>query len=136
MIGFKPASEQAQRALEAKFDAQLNANDLRAWMERMSSAPNHLGSAHDKANADFILAKFKEAGWDARIETFYVAYPTPKTVSVEMVAPTSHKATLTEGPVPGDRTSTTSDTGPTTRSPSSPSSCAPPYPSPSFPRPG
>ena len=106
MIGFKPASEQAQRALEAKFDAQLNANDLRAWMERMSSAPNHLGSAHDKANADFILAKFKEAGWDARIETFYVAYPTPKTVSVEMVAPTSHKATLTEGPVPGDRTST------------------------------
>lgn len=106
MIGFKPASEQAQRALEAKFDAQLNANDLRAWMERMSSAPNHVGSPHDKANADFILSKFKEAGWDARIETFYVLYPTPKTVSVEMVAPTSHKATLTEAPVAGDRTST------------------------------
>ncbi len=106
MIGFKPASEQAERALEAKFDASLNANDLRTWMERMSSAPNHLGSPHDKVNADFILAKFKEFGWDARIETYYVAYPTPKTVSVEMVAPTTHKATMTEGPVAGDRTST------------------------------
>ena len=106
MIGFKPASEQAQRALEAKFDAALDAKDLRGWMERMSSAPNHVGSPHDKANADFILSKFKEFGWDARIETFYVLYPTPKTVSVEMVAPTSHKATMSEGPVPGDRTST------------------------------
>ena len=106
MIGFRPASEQAQRALEAKFDAGINASDLRAWMERMSSAPNHVGSPHDKANADFILSKFKEWGWDARIETFYVLYPTPKTVSVEMVAPTSHKATMFEGPVAGDRTST------------------------------
>ncbi|MHB1204052.1 MAG: transferrin receptor-like dimerization domain-containing protein [Rhodospirillaceae bacterium] len=106
MIGFKPANAQAQRALEAKFDAGINASDLRGWMERMSSAPNHVGSPHDKVNADFILSKFKEWGWDAHIETFYVLYPTPKTVSVEMVAPTSHKATMSEGPVTGDRTST------------------------------
>lgn len=105
MIGFKAASEQAQRALEAKFDAGLNPADLRAWMERMSAAPNHVGAPHNKANADFILSKFKEWGWDARIETFYVLYPTPKTVSVEMVAPTLHKATMSEGPVAGDRTS-------------------------------
>src|SRR4051812_27897582 len=72
MIGFKPDTEQAQRALEAKFDAGIKASDLRDWMERMSSAPNHVGSPHDKANADFILSKFKEWGWDAHIETFYV----------------------------------------------------------------
>lgn len=106
MIGFKSANEQAQRALEARFDAGLNANDLRTWMQQMSSAPNHLGSPHDKVNADFILAKFKEWGWDARIETYYVMYPTPKVVSVDMVAPTMHRSTMSELAVPGDRTST------------------------------
>ena len=106
MIGFKPDTETAERALEAKFDTMINPADHRAWMQQMSSAPNHVGSPHDKANADFILSKFKEWGWDAHIETFYVLYPTPKNISVEMVAPTSFKATLSEKPIEGDRTST------------------------------
>lgn len=106
MIGFKPDNEQAQRALEAKFDAALNPADNKNWLLQMSSAPNHVGSPHDKINADFILSKFKEWGWDARIETFYVMYPTPKTISIEMIAPSNHKVTLSEPPIAGDRTST------------------------------
>ena len=50
-------------------------------------------------------AKFKEWGWDARIETFYVLYPTPKSESLELVAPVPYKARLLEPPVAGDRTS-------------------------------
>ena len=104
--GFSSAAAAAEMQLEQRFDSDLSAADLRAWLEQMTSAPNHVGSPHDKANAEFELAKFKEWGWDASIETFSVLYPTPKEVSVELVAPTHFKATLTEPPIEGDRTST------------------------------
>jgi N-acetylated-alpha-linked acidic dipeptidase len=106
MTGFSPADVAAEAQLEQRFDADLSAADLRAWLKQMSSAPNHVGSPHDKANAEFELAKFKEWGWDASIETFSVLYPTPKEVSVELIAPTHFKARLSEPPIEGDATST------------------------------
>ena len=50
-------------------------------------------------------SKFREWGWDASIETFSVLYPTPREVSVELVAPTHFTARLTEPPIAGDSTS-------------------------------
>jgi N-acetylated-alpha-linked acidic dipeptidase len=104
--GFSSGAAAAEIRLEQRFDADLSAADLRAWMQQMSSAPNHVGSAHDKANAEFQLAKFREWGWDASIETFSVLYPTPREVSVELIAPTHFKALLSEPPIEGDSTST------------------------------
>jgi N-acetylated-alpha-linked acidic dipeptidase len=103
--GFSPAAANTELQLEQKFDADLSAADLRAWMQQMSSEPNHVGSAHDKANAEFELAKFKEWGWDASIETFSVLYPTPREVLVELIEPTHFKARLSEPPIEGDSTS-------------------------------
>jgi N-acetylated-alpha-linked acidic dipeptidase len=103
--GFSAAGASAETLLEQRFDAALSAADLRAWMEQMSSEPNHVGSAHDKANAEFELKKFREWGWDASIETFSVLYPTPREVAVELVAPTHFTARLTEPPIAGDSTS-------------------------------
>jgi len=104
--GFSGAAVAAEVQLEKRFDADLSAADLRGWMQQMSSAPNHVGSAHDKANAEFQLAKFREWGWDASIETFSVLYPTPREVSVELIAPSHFKARLSEPPIAGDSTST------------------------------
>jgi N-acetylated-alpha-linked acidic dipeptidase len=104
--GFSSGTAAAELQLEQRFDADLSAADLRAWMQQMASAPNHVGSAHDKANAEFQLAKFREWGWDAAIESFSVLYPTPREVSVELVAPTHFKARLSEPPIEGDSTST------------------------------
>jgi N-acetylated-alpha-linked acidic dipeptidase len=104
--GFSSGAAAAEMRLEQRFDADLSAAELRAWMQQMSSAPNHVGSAHDKANAEFQLAKFREWGWDASIETFSVLYPTPREVSVELIAPTHFKARLSEPPIAGDSTST------------------------------
>jgi N-acetylated-alpha-linked acidic dipeptidase len=73
--------------LEKTFDASISSQDQLGWLKEMSSAPNHVGSPHDKANAEFILARFKEWGWDAHIETFHVLYPTPISTTIEMVAP-------------------------------------------------
>jgi len=103
--GFSAAGAAAESRLEQRFDADLSAADLRSWLEQMSSEPNHVGSVHDKANAEFELKKFREWGWDASIETFTVLYPTPREVSVELVAPTHFAARLTEPPVAGDGTS-------------------------------
>ena len=47
------------------------------WLKRLASEPNQVGSPHDKANAEWVLAQFKSWGWDAHIETFEVLYPTP-----------------------------------------------------------
>jgi N-acetylated-alpha-linked acidic dipeptidase len=105
MQGFSVAGAAAETELEQRFDADLSAAELRAWMQQMSSEPNHVGSAHDKANAEFELKKFLEWGWSASIETFSVLYPTPREVTVEMVAPTRFVARLTEPPIAGDSTS-------------------------------
>ena len=105
MQGFTAASAQTESALEARFDAGLSAKEMKGWLERMSSEPNQIGSPHDKANAEFMLEQFKKWGWDASIETFYVLYPTPKRELVELVAPSHYRATLTEPPIAGDRTS-------------------------------
>ena len=80
------------QALEQSFDALISSNDQLGWLQQMSSEPNHVGSPHDKANAEFELAMFKQWGWDAHIEQFDVLYPTPISTTLELIAPT--RATL------------------------------------------
>ncbi len=109
MQGFSPSGAVLESRLEQRFDAGLSGADMRAWMERMASAPNHVGSAHDKANADFILQKFREWGWSATIEQFSVLYPTPRAEVLELVEPTHFVAKLREPAVPGDATSRQTD---------------------------
>jgi N-acetylated-alpha-linked acidic dipeptidase len=103
--GFSAVGSARELRAEKQFDAALDPQQLRAWLKSMSSAPNHVGSAHDQANANFMLEEFKSWGWDAHIETFYVLYPTPRSMTLEMIAPTSFKATLREVPIAGDTTS-------------------------------
>jgi N-acetylated-alpha-linked acidic dipeptidase len=91
--------------VERQFDASLNAAEMAAWMKTMAAEPNHVGSPHNKANAEMVLAQFRDWGWDARIETFEVLYPTPISQTLELVGAEPFKATLTEAPIPGDETS-------------------------------
>jgi N-acetylated-alpha-linked acidic dipeptidase len=99
-----PATDDAH-AREAAFDASISSDDQTAWLKDMSSAPNHVGSPHDKANAEKVLAQFKSWGWDAHIETFQVLYPTPISTTLEMIAPTRVTLGGQEPPIPGDPTS-------------------------------
>src|SRR5262249_48629922 len=74
-------------------------------MKRLSERPHHVGSPYDKENAEWILSKFKEWGFDAHIETFDVLFPTPKIRVLEMVEPTKFTAKLEEPVVADDPTS-------------------------------
>jgi N-acetylated-alpha-linked acidic dipeptidase len=105
MLGFSASDAIAQQRLEQRFDALLDPADQRAWLKQMSSAPNQVGTPHDKANAEFMLAKFREWGWDAHIETFSVLYPTPQKVALQLLGPHPYTAALSEPTVAGDATS-------------------------------
>src|SRR5579862_8000947 len=96
LSGYSPSSSQAERDWETKFRAVPDPANLREYMKRLSARPHHVGSPYDKDNAEWILARFKEWGWDAHIETFNVLFPTPKVRVVEMVSPTKFTAKLEE----------------------------------------
>src|SRR6185437_14161682 len=87
-----------QASLESSFDAGIDPDEMRHWLRQMSSEPNHVGSPHDKANAEWELAQFKKFGWQAHIETFEVLYPTPISESVELLGAQPHQAALQERP--------------------------------------
>ena len=95
-----PASD--SQALEKSFDALISPADQQQWLQQMSSEPNHVGSPHDKANAEMELALFKQWGWDAHIEQFDVLYPTPISTTLELVAPEHVDARRTGAAGPED----------------------------------
>jgi N-acetylated-alpha-linked acidic dipeptidase len=108
-IAFAAPPSSGQAEVERNFDALIHPSDLRDWMKLLASQPNHVGSPHDKANANQILAWFKEWGWDARIERFWVLYPTPISETFELAGPKPFKATLQEPPIPGDSSATATE---------------------------
>ena len=85
LYGFSAQSSQSERQWEEKLRAIPNPENLRAYMQRLSAHPHHVGSPYDKDNAEWILGKFKEFGLDAHIEQFDVLFPTPKERAVELV---------------------------------------------------
>src|SRR5207249_2846930 len=103
--GYSADAAKVEREWEAKFRAIPSPDSLREYMRHLAARPHHVGSPYDKANAEWILAKFKSFGLDAQIETFDVLFPTPKERVVELVAPTKFVAKLQEPAVPGDPTS-------------------------------
>src|SRR2546421_2351058 len=103
--GYSADAAKVEREWEAKFRAIPSPDSLREYMRHLAARPHHVGSPYDKANAEWILAKFKEWGLDAQIETFDVLFPTPKERLVELLEPARYTAKLQEPPGPGDPTS-------------------------------
>ena len=103
--GFSTEAAKTQRDWEAKFRAIPDPANLRAYMERLTKRPHHVGSAYDKDNAEWLLSKFKEFGLDAKIENFDVLFPTPKERLLEMTEPTKYTAKIAEPVVSQDPTS-------------------------------
>ena len=105
MLGFSPENARNQIALEARFDAALRAENLRAWLKRLSARPHHLGSRYNKENADFIAAQFRSWGYQTALEEFHVLFPTPKTRIVQMTSPERYTLKLHEPELKEDATS-------------------------------
>jgi N-acetylated-alpha-linked acidic dipeptidase len=102
--GYTTDDSQTERQWEAKFRSLPSPEKQKEYMRRLSARPHHVGSPYDKDNAEWILARFKEWGLDAHIETFDVLFPTPKEVRLEMVEPRKFQAKLAEPAIAVDPT--------------------------------
>jgi N-acetylated-alpha-linked acidic dipeptidase len=105
LVGYSAQDSATERATEKSFRDGIVASNIRDNMQRLSARPHNVGSPYDKDNAEWILARFKDWGFDAHIETFNVLFPTPKERVVELVAPVQYRAKLQEPPVAVDPTS-------------------------------
>ena len=103
--GFSDGDAKIQKKLETRYDSLLKAPDIDYFVKTLSAHPHHLGSVGDKNNVEFILQKYREWGFDARIDTFYALFPTPKTRLLEAMSPIKYKAVLQEPALKEDRTS-------------------------------
>ncbi len=110
LFGYSAESSRAERQWEEKLRAIPSPDNLRAYMQKLSARPHHVGSPADKDNADWIAAKFKEFGLDTHIEQFDVLFPTPKERLVELVeGGPKFVAKLKEPALPQDPTSNQQD---------------------------
>jgi N-acetylated-alpha-linked acidic dipeptidase len=100
--GFSAQAARVQAEWETKFRAIPSRDSLRSYMRHLSARPHALGSPYDKANAEWLRDRLASWGWDAKLETFDVLFPTPLERVVELVAPRQFRARLNEPEVTGD----------------------------------
>jgi N-acetylated-alpha-linked acidic dipeptidase len=102
--GYTTAGSQTERQWEAKFRSLPSPEKQKEYMRRLKARPHHVGSPYDKDNAEWILAKFKEWGLGAHIETFDVLFPRPKEIKLEMIEPQKFVAKLSAPAIAVDPT--------------------------------
>jgi N-acetylated-alpha-linked acidic dipeptidase len=105
IVGFAPARVSGQLDLERRLDDGIDPAELLEWNATMTPRPHHAGSPQARANAEWLLERFREWGFEAEIETFHVLFPTPRVRELELVAPTRYRARLQEDVIPEDPTS-------------------------------
>ena len=106
LLGYSSETSEKEKQWEQKFRDGIVPENIRENMRRLSARPHHVGSPYDKDNAEWILSKFKDWGFDAHIETFNVLFPTPNQRLLELLEPTKFTAKLAEPALSVDPTST------------------------------
>ncbi len=103
--GFTEKTTAKQQQLEQQYDAQLSTKRIDQTVKELSAMPHHLGSKGGNEVVQSIYNKFKQWGWDVKIETYQVLFPSPQTRVLEMIQPTQYKALLSEPALKEDGTS-------------------------------
>ena len=103
--GFNADRSAKQLEVEKKFDQLLNPADQDKWMQFLTSKPHHAGSAHGKANAEFMASLFRQWGYETELVSYHVLFPTPKFRNLELLGSQPYKARLDEPLLKEDRTS-------------------------------
>jgi N-acetylated-alpha-linked acidic dipeptidase len=111
--GFSAEQAREESAWEQKMRAIPQPDLMRTYQADLASAPHHVGSPKDRANAEWLLEKFRSFGLQSSIEEFQVLYPTPKERLVELVSPQRYTARLQEPAIPEDPNSSDSGQLPT-----------------------
>lgn len=83
--GFRDVA--AEQKIEEKFMAVPDPRLAEAHLRTLTQAPHIAGSPEDKATAEFVAGKFREAGLDTTIVEYKVWFNYPKEIRVDMTAP-------------------------------------------------
>lgn len=103
MLGFSPASAAKEHATENQLLGLSSPQQIRAFHRYLTSEPHPAGSKRNNDLAKWVAQKWKEQGLeDVQIHEYDVLNSTPRSVLVEMVAPTHFRASLREDAYPQD----------------------------------
>jgi N-acetylated-alpha-linked acidic dipeptidase len=102
--GFSASSLPAQQSTERRLLRYPSAERIQADHRFLTAQPHVAGTPRDRELAEWTAAEWRKAGLeDVRIIEHEVLLPFAEEVSVEMLAPTSWRATLREEPIAGDK---------------------------------
>jgi len=85
IFGFRDAS--AETAAEARFLAAPDAKFAEEHLRTLTKDPHMAGTPEDKATADYVAQKFRDAGLDTEIVEYKVWINYPQEISVSLTAP-------------------------------------------------
>ncbi len=99
--GFAHADE--ERALESRFLAVPDRRLAQEHLRILTQAPHMAGTPEDKATADYVAQKFREAGLSTEIVEYKIWMNYPAEISVDVTAPANvHMHGPTREHVAGD----------------------------------
>jgi N-acetylated-alpha-linked acidic dipeptidase len=85
ITGFRDVN--AERAIEKKFMAVPDPKLAEEHLRILTQVPHIAGSPEDKATAEYVASKFREAGLETEIVEYKVWVNYPAEISVDMTAP-------------------------------------------------
>jgi N-acetylated-alpha-linked acidic dipeptidase len=85
ITGFRDVA--AEQEIEKKFIAVPDPKRAEAHLRTLTQAPHIAGSPEDKATAEYVAGKFREAGLDTQIVEYKVWFNYPSQIHVDMTAP-------------------------------------------------
>jgi len=85
IFGFRDSN--AETAVEQKFAAVPDAKLAEQHLRILTQAPHIAGSPEDKATADYVAGKFREAGLETETVEYRVWFNYPSEISVDVTAP-------------------------------------------------
>ena len=89
IFGFRDSA--AELAIEKRFLAAPDPKLAEEHLRILTQAPHIAGSPEDKATADYVATKFREAGLDTEIVEYKIWFNYPAEVSVDVTAPADVK---------------------------------------------
>ena len=85
IFGFRDAA--AESAIEVRFLAVPDPKLAEQHLRTLTQAPHMAGTVEDKATADYVAQKFRDAGLETEIAEYKVWMNYPAEISVDMTAP-------------------------------------------------
>jgi N-acetylated-alpha-linked acidic dipeptidase len=103
ILGFTPASAARESAVEAKLKFIPTPGEERRYHRIFTQEPHVAGSIRNHELAEYIAREWKKQGLEDIIIRRYDVYGTsPKSASLEMIAPIHYQALLRETPIGAD----------------------------------